>query len=109
MANWNLSHCGSMSMPKQRQLCSAGSISNSPVCLCALQMKINALLQPTIILVSPEASMGNGFRSQEFIGRNRQARHRISLGQKFVKKRHTPGVSLTTDKSGARCSGHAEH
>jgi Outer membrane efflux protein len=43
------------------------------------------------------------FRSAEFIGRNRQARHRISLGQKFVKKRHTPGVSLTTEKSGALC------
>src|SRR6266850_88017 len=103
MANWSLSQCGSMLLPKQRQLYSAGSISNSPVCLCALQMKINALLQLTIILVSREAFMGNGFRSQEFIGRNRQARHRISLGQNFVKRRNTPGVSSTTEKSGARC------
>ncbi len=81
----------SMLLPKQQQLYSAGSISNSPACLCALQMKINALLQPTIILVLLEASMGNGFRSPEFIGRNRQARHRISLGQKFVKRPHTRG------------------
>jgi hypothetical protein len=61
------------------------------------------LLQPTIIPGSWEASTGNGFRSQEFIGRNRQARHRISLGQKFVKKRHTPGVSSTTERSAAQC------
>src|SRR4029434_10367982 len=103
MANWSLSQCGSMLLPKQQQLYSAGSISNSPACLCALQMKINALLQPTIIPGSLEASTGNGFRSAEFIGRNRQARHRISLGQKFAKKRHIPGASLTTEKSGARC------
>src|SRR6266566_8362280 len=99
MATWSLCQYISTLLPKQRQLYSAGSISNSPVCLCALQMKINALLQPTIIQDSWEASTGNGFRSAEFIGRNRQARHRISLGQKFVKKRHTPGVSLTTEKS----------
>src|SRR5438067_6236789 len=99
MANWGLLQLSSMWVPKQQQLYSAGSISNSPACLCALQMKINALLQLTIMLGSREAFTGNGFRSQEFIGRNRQARHRISLGQKFAKKRHTPGVSLTTEKS----------
>src|ERR1700760_1560311 len=103
MANWSLSQCGLILLPKQQQLCSAGSISNLPVCLCSLQMKINALLRPTIILRSQEPSTGNGFRSAGFIGKNRQAKHKISLGQKSAKKRHTPGVSLTTEKSGARC------
>src|SRR6476620_1048463 len=103
MANSSLSQCGSMLLPIQQQPYSAGSISNSPACLCELQTKINALLQPTIIPAYWEVSMENGFRSAEFIDRNRQARHRISLGQNFVKRRNTPCVSSTTEKSGARC------
>src|SRR5206468_12110997 len=103
MANCSLRRLGSILLAKPQQLCSVGSISNSPDCSCALQMKINALLQPTIIPGSWEASTENGFRSQEFIDRNRQARHRISLGQKFAKKRHTPGVSLTTERSAEQC------
>src|SRR5882724_508545 len=103
MANWGMPPLSSMLVPKQRQLYSAEAISNSPVYLCALQMKINALLQPTIILVSPEASTGNGFRSQEFIGRNRQARHRISLDQKFVKRQHIRGEWSITEKWEGQC------
>jgi hypothetical protein len=42
---------------------SAGSISNSPACLCALQMKIRYYMQPTIIQAGGKHPRGYGFRS----------------------------------------------